>query len=45
MQSNLSNVSSSPRNLGKRHVEVMDDLEKMLDQGESFSTMSELAKT
>ncbi|MDB9907268.1 TetR/AcrR family transcriptional regulator [Gammaproteobacteria bacterium] len=45
MQSNLSNVSSSPRNLGKRHMEVMDDLEKMLDQGESFSTMSELAKT
>ena len=45
MQSNLSNVSSSSRNLSKRHVEVMDDLEKILDQGESFSTMSELAKT
>jgi len=45
MQSNLSNISSSPRNLGKRHIEVMDDLEKILDQGESFSTMSELAKT
>ena len=45
MQSNLSNVSSSSPNLGKRHMEVMDDLEKMLDQGESFSTMSELAKT
>ena len=26
-------------------MEVMDDLEKMLDQGESFATMSELAKT
>ena len=30
--------------LGKRHLEVMDELESMLDQGKSFSTMSDLAK-
>ena len=30
--------------LGKRHLEVMDELERMLDQGDSFSTMSDLAK-
>ena len=44
MKSHGSLVNSSP-SLGKRHVEVMDELESMLDQGESFSTMSELAKT
>ena len=30
--------------LGKRHLEVMDELESMLDKGKSFSTMSDLAK-
>tara|TARA_B110000438_G_scaffold296233_1_gene340593 strand:- start:22 stop:621 length:600 start_codon:yes stop_codon:yes gene_type:complete len=44
MKSHTSIVNTSP-SLGKRHVEVMDELERMLDQGESFSTMSELAKT
>jgi AcrR family transcriptional regulator len=44
MKSHTSIVNTSP-SLGKRHVEVMDELESMLDQGESFSTMSELAKT
>jgi AcrR family transcriptional regulator len=44
MKSHTSIVNASP-SLGKRHVEVMDELESMLDQGESFSTMSELAKT
>ena len=38
-------MSTDSPSLRKRHVEVMDDLERMLDQGESFSTMSELAKT
>ena len=45
MESNLSIMSADSPSLRKRHVEVMDDLERMLDQGESFSTMSELAKT
>ena len=44
MNSNLS-IAKNARNLGKRHVEVMDELERMLDQGESFATMSEVAKT
>jgi len=44
MNSNLS-ITKNARNLGKRHVEVMDELERMLDQGESFATMSEVAKT
>jgi len=44
MKSHTSIVNTSP-SLGKRHVEVMDELERMLDQGESFATMSELAKT
>ena len=44
MKSHTSIVNTSP-SIGKRHVEVMDELERMLDQGESFSTMSELAKT
>ena len=44
MKSHTSIVNASP-SLGKRHVEVMDELERMLDQGESFATMSELAKT
>ena len=43
MNSNLS-ITKNARNLGKRHVEVMDELERMLDQGESFATMSEIAK-
>ena len=43
MKSNLS-ITKNARNLGKRHVEVMDELERMLDQGESFATMSEVAK-
>ena len=43
MKSNLS-ITKNARNLGKRHVEVMDELERMLDQGESFATMSEIAK-
>ena len=45
MESNLSIMSTDSPSLRKRHVEVMDDLERMLDQGESFSTMSELART
>ena len=45
MESNLSIMNNASPSLRKRHVEVMDDLERMLDQGESFSTMSELAKT
>ena len=43
MNSNLSIVKNA-HSLGKRHVEVMDELERMLDQGESFATMSEIAK-
>ena len=43
MNSNLS-ITKNARNLGKRHVEVMDELERMLDQGESFAAMSEVAK-
>ena len=39
-----ASIANNTVNLGKRHVEVMDELERMLDQGESFSTMSELAK-
>ena len=39
-----ASVANTTANLGKRHVEVMDELERMLDQGKSFSTMSELAK-
>ena len=35
--------SKSPQ-IGKRHLEVMDELESMLDQGKSFTTMSDLAK-
>ena len=44
MSSNLSIVKNA-QSLRKRHVEVMDELERMLDQGESFATMSEVAKT
>jgi len=44
MNSNLS-IAKNAHSLGKRHVEVMDELERMLDQGESFATMSEVAKT
>ena len=40
-QAILSNKSPQ---IGKRHLEVMDELESMLDQGKSFSTMSDLAK-
>ena len=40
-QAILSNKSPQ---IGKRHLEVMDELEIMLDQGKSFSTMSDLAK-
>ena len=43
MNSNLS-IAKNAHSLGKRHVEVMDELERMLDQGESFATMSEIAK-
>ncbi len=43
MKANTS-IANTAANLGKRHVEVMDELERMLDQGKSFSTMSELAK-
>ena len=39
-----ASIANTTANLGKRHVEVMDELERMLDQGKSFSTMSELAK-
>ena len=37
-------LSSKSSQIGKRHLEVMDELESMLDQGKSFSTMSDLAK-
>ncbi len=37
-------LSKNSLQLGKRHLEVMDELESMLDQGLSFSTMSDLAK-
>ena len=37
-------LSSKSPQIGKRHLEVMDELESMLDQGKSFSTMSDLAK-
>ena len=40
-QAILSNKSPQ---IGKRHLEVMDELESMLDQGKSFATMSDLAK-
>ena len=40
-QAVLSKQSPQP---GKRHLEVMDELESMLDKGKSFSTMSDLAK-
>ena len=37
-------LSKQSSQLGKRHLEVMDELERILDQGKSFSTMSDLAK-
>jgi len=37
-------LSKQSLQLGKRHLEVMDELESMLDKGKSFSTMSDLAK-
>ena len=37
-------LSKQSPQLGKRHLEVMDELENMLDKGKSFSTMSDLAK-
>ena len=37
-------LSNKSPQIGKRHLEVMDELESMLDQGKSFSTMSDLAK-
>ncbi len=37
-------LSSKSPQIGKRHLEVMDELESMLDQGKSFATMSDLAK-
>jgi len=37
-------LSSKSPQIGKRHLEVMDELESMLDQGKSFTTMSDLAK-
>ena len=37
-------LSSNSPQIGKRHLEVMDELESMLDQGKSFTTMSDLAK-
>ena len=43
MKSHAILSSKSPQ-IGKRHLEVMDELESMLDQGKSFSTMSDLAK-
>ena len=43
MKSQVALSKHSPQ-LGKRHLEVMDELESMLDQGKSFSTMSDLAK-
>ena len=43
MESQTILSSKSPQ-IGKRHLEVMDELESMLDQGKSFSTMSDLAK-
>ena len=43
MKSHAVLSKQSPQ-LGKRHLEVMDELESMLDKGKSFSTMSDLAK-
>ena len=43
MKSHAILSKQSPK-LGKRHLEVMDELESMLDKGKSFSTMSDLAK-
>ena len=43
MKSHAVLSKQSPK-LGKRHLEVMDELESMLDKGKSFSTMSDLAK-
>jgi len=43
MKSQAILPNKSPQ-IGKRHLEVMDELESMLDQGKSFSTMSDLAK-
>ena len=43
MKSQAIFSNKSPQ-IGKRHLEVMDELESMLDQGKSFSTMSDLAK-
>ncbi len=43
MESQAILSNKSPQ-IGKRHLEVMDELEIMLDQGKSFSTMSDLAK-
>ena len=43
MKSHAILSNKSPQ-IGKRHLEVMDELEIMLDQGKSFSTMSDLAK-
>ena len=43
MKSQVVLSKQSPQ-LGKRHLEVMDELESMLDKGKSFSTMSDLAK-
>ena len=43
MKSQAILLNKSPQ-IGKRHLEVMDELESMLDQGKSFSTMSDLAK-
>ncbi len=39
-----ASLSKNPQRLGKRHLEIMDELEKILDQGQSFLTMSDLAK-
>tara|TARA_B100000029_G_scaffold516206_1_gene627644 strand:- start:4026 stop:4640 length:615 start_codon:yes stop_codon:yes gene_type:complete len=39
-----ASLSKNPQQLGKRHLEIMDELEKILDQGQSFLTMSDLAK-
>ena len=43
MKSQAILANNSPQ-IGKRHLEVMDELEIMLDKGKSFSTMSDLAK-
>ena len=43
MKSHAVLSKQSPK-LGKRHLEVMDELESMLDKGKSFLTMSDLAK-